>query len=90
MTLTPAAPLPQAPQEKPPVDPTLLEVDAGIMISGPYEWREHCNACGLLTLTKDPRPHRAISLYEVLTSWRSYRCNMCRQPLWAPKNGANQ
>lgn len=87
MTLTPVQQPGQA-DDRPEVDASLLEVEAGTMISGPYEWREHCNPCSLLTLAKEPRPHRTVSLYEVLTSWRQYKCNMCHQPLWAPKNRA--
>lgn len=87
MTLTPVTRTGQAAQ-KPPVDPLLLETDAGTMIEGQYEWREYCNPCALPALAHTPRQHRTISLYEILSSYRQYICYNCRRPLWAPENQA--
>jgi hypothetical protein len=90
MTLIPVQQPGAAPREIPPVDPTLLEADAGYMIEGPFEWREHCTPCGLAALKHNPRQHRVISLYEVFTSYRRYRCCVCRTPLWQPENTPGQ
>jgi hypothetical protein len=86
MTLTPIAKPGPPPASKPPVDPILLETDAGLMIETPYEWREFCDPCGLKHLAWAARPYRTVSLYEVLTSYRQYTCYSCRKPLWAPEN----
>ena len=83
MTLTPVQP-PTAE-----VDPTLLEVDAGTMIEGRYSWREYCNPCAAHALKYGDWQFRIISLWEVLTSYRQYRCSTCRKPLWAPDNRRN-
>jgi len=84
MTLTPTHPA--APEQRPPVDPVLLEVDAGVMIQGHYGPREYCAPCA--KTSKEPGARRTISLYEVLTSYRKYTCCHCRKPLWNPANGA--
>lgn len=67
------------------VDPTLLETPVGTMIEGPYQWREFCMThAGQILLREPERRHRAISLYEIKTALRPYRCAHCRNLLWDP------
>jgi hypothetical protein len=64
----------------------LLEVDAGVMIQGRYGPNEYCDGCARHHLKIGNPVHRKISVYEVLTSYRRYRCCVCRKPLWQPEN----
>lgn len=84
MTLTPAAPNRQ-PAPRIPVDPAFLETPVAEMVDGAYQWREYCTPCAAPLLLRDPaRKHRTISLYEVKTALREYRCAHCRHLIWDP------
>lgn len=66
-----------------PVDPDLLNVDAGWMIQARYGPHEYCQKCGAsYQLVHPGTQSRSISLYEVLSSWRDYRCAGCSRKLW--------
>ena len=65
------------------VDPALLETPVAEMIEGAYQWREYCTPCAVPIILKNPdKKHRTISLYEVMTALREYRCQGCRKLLW--------
>lgn len=84
MALIPAPPAHQPHVPKTDVDPALLETPCGTMIEGPYEWHEYCDHCAPIILLREPgRKHRAISLYEILTAYRPYKCG-CGRMLWDP------
>jgi hypothetical protein len=71
------APAPEAPSL------TLLEVMVGLMIQTRYGPREYHEKCGARYLGFYPdAQQRTVSLYEVLTSWREYRCGTCNKKIW--------
>lgn len=81
MTLTPVKPHTRQTD----VDPALLETHVGVMVEGPYEWREYCDKDSATVLLRNPeKKHRTISLYEILTAYRPYRCAHCKRMLWNP------
>jgi hypothetical protein len=82
MTLIPAAPT-RLPAKD--VDPALLETPVAEMVEGPYQWREYCNKHAAAILLRNPeKRHRTVSLYEILTAYREYRCAHCKRLLWNP------
>ena len=70
--------------DRTPVNPDTINVSTGgVMISGRYVPHEYCRACADTILKWRPdAPHRDISLYEVLTSYREYRCSTCNVQIW--------
>jgi hypothetical protein len=82
MTMTPAKPRPPEDQPRKLDAAVLLEQDTGIMVEGPFGWKEYCRECAETTIRIFPeRHHRIISMFEVKTSWRVYTCTLCRERL---------
>lgn len=59
------------------------DTSIGEMIEGRYCWNEYCpqHAESYLNVYPD-RQHRSISIAEVCSSWREYRCYACNRLLW--------
>jgi hypothetical protein len=59
------------------------DIAVGEMIEGLYSWNEYCpeHAKSFLNIYPD-RQHRGISIFEVTSSWREYRCYACSKLLW--------
>jgi hypothetical protein len=72
------------PRVKPPVAIEALEVESGaLMLQGRYAPHEYCSECAAPILHFNPSMHfRTISVYEILTAYREYRCANCDVLLW--------
>lgn len=59
------------------------DTSIGEMIEGLYGWNEYCPEHATAHMAIYPaRGHRSISISEVCTSWREYRCYACGRLLW--------